>query len=420
MSSGAHTDVFQQTFALSLLAGQGADLQGDTPAILMDQLQRELSAYLVLPATSGLSLMQPDPGFITQMGRWEVAWGVGGVPRQVLGSEAYELVNTMYVGFNPSVVFPNDPTPRPTYIVAIAGTNSASRFDWMAEDADVRHTVEWDTWDPSNTDQDNYFDDDGMATDPPTAVISKSTGLAAGIVLRMTAPPGLPGANLTLQQFLESCPAENATVIIAGHSLGGALAPTVALWLHQAGALARFIHAFVYPTAGPSPGNGAFAARFSAAFPPVGPLAKPYQVWNRDVSNTLDVVPHAWNAGTLNGMKKMYVERPIDLFRHTELNLIIDVALDNASASGGVYEPIQPAYLTGTPYLTDLTGQPLPYPIPDDDDSSLTHYFAQAELQHWYAYQQAHDGAKGLIISDGFPQVTVTLLSGVRKASSAL
>lgn len=30
-------------------------------------------------------------GFITQMGRWEVAWGVGGVPRQVLGSEAYEL-----------------------------------------------------------------------------------------------------------------------------------------------------------------------------------------------------------------------------------------------------------------------------------------------------------------------------------------
>jgi hypothetical protein len=99
-------------------------------------------------------------------------------------------------------------------------------------------------------------------------------------------------------------------VTITGHSKGGALAPTVALWLKEAmgydeecwdrgrRATVRF-HAF----AGPTPGNAAFADRLDAT---IGDSSH-YLV------NTNDIVPQAYQVDMLERLPDLYADRSREL-----------------------------------------------------------------------------------------------------------
>src|SRR2546425_1359822 len=115
-------------------------------------------------------------------------------------------------------------------------------------------------------------------------------------------PPPPDGGAMTLVDFLKDRTKNEADpldIVVTGHSKGGALAPTLALWLRETRAQgdskdrARIsFHAF----AGPTPGDGAFARR----------VAKELNGPCRRVVNSNDVVPHAWALVDLAVIPKLY------------------------------------------------------------------------------------------------------------------
>ncbi|MCA9639338.1 MAG: hypothetical protein KC492_01555, partial [Myxococcales bacterium] len=110
-----------------------------------------------------------------------------------------------------------------------------------------------------------------------------------------------------LQSFLAGVPA-GANVAVAGHSLGGALSPVVALYMQNlqswnAGGKVTTIGA--WPTAGPTPGEKNFAAYYEHVVgqsPPSGEAGLTYT----SKYNSLDVIPHAWQASSLAKVPFLY------------------------------------------------------------------------------------------------------------------
>lgn len=94
---------------------------------------------------------------------------------------------------------------------------------------------------------------------------------------------GLMGAGQSFAQAVAGLPA-GATVYVTGHSLGGTLAPVIALWMsEQAGLPVPTVYAF----AGMTPGNAGFAALFGPG------TALDGRVWR--YNNTLDTVGYGWD-----------------------------------------------------------------------------------------------------------------------------
>jgi hypothetical protein len=105
------------------------------------------------------------------------------------------------------------------------------------------------------------------------------------------------GAGTSIEQLLADLgPSE---VVVTGHSKGGALASTLALWLHEtrdAWAPEGGADVHCWSFAGPTAGNAAFVTRSNAA---IGPRC-------RRIVNSLDVVPHAWAIGDLEAVDRLY------------------------------------------------------------------------------------------------------------------
>ena len=121
-------------------------------------------------------------------------------------------------------------------------------------------------------------------------------------------PAGSRDGGLDLLTFLRSQAdgsKEALDVSVAGHSKGGALAPTVALWLRDAldsGAAeecwdaSRRARVACHAFAGPTPGNAAFAQR----------LEQKLGENQRYVRNRNDVVPQAWQVSDLRRIPSLY------------------------------------------------------------------------------------------------------------------
>jgi hypothetical protein len=186
----------------------------------------------------------------------------------------------MYVAYSPS---------QAAYVVAIAGTNFNSTYDLDQEDENVAATTmaqfpfavpfaqtSHAVWNPN----------------PPPAV---SAGTAVGISNLLTQMTD-PTTGSSLQTFLASTATTTDALIICGHSLGGALAPTLALWLYPQPASSGWKQVLVLPLAGPTPGNTSFAEQFAAAFPETSSgVGGAYDNWNVNYANYHDAVPYAWN-----------------------------------------------------------------------------------------------------------------------------
>ena len=169
--------------------------------------------------------------------------------------------------------------------VSIAGTNPFSAYAWFVEDFDVDEVRAWGYGDAA----------EGVAT-------SKGTLAGLRALQGMVPLPEIPGENRTLPEFLEAQlegESEPVEVTVGGHSLGGALAPTLALWLldtrkewdpHGRASLS------VYAYAGPTPGNEDFARYLDGRF---GKRL-------HRIANPLDVVTHAWNVDDLAELKAIY------------------------------------------------------------------------------------------------------------------
>lgn len=193
--------------------------------------------------------------------------------------------------------------------------------------------------------------------------------------------PGRPvgaGDGVELLAFLAAAVAHDdrpVDIVVTGHSKGGALAPTLALWLAETqgpGAASHdrwdernlaSVHSWSF--AGPTAGNAAFAERSNTAL--AGRCHR--------IANPLDVVPHAWASSDLGKISALYDPT---VARSGALGALVTLA-------GGLtnlgYTQIEALCQDFAP-LPGFTGRP---------DQTRSEFFEQFVQQHMEAYLQAFD-----------------------------
>ena len=428
-------DVYQQTFALSLLSNRASSKSG-TAVALQQQLQFELSYYLSgVPPISGVTPPDPSPmpAATDAMGDWQLVWGPAVYQNVKDGKPSGVVDNAMYVAYCPNVSFPGGPSGgMPAYVVAIAATNATSKYDWLVEDFTVSSVVEWATYDPAN-----IVAATGVKPATGTPMISMGTAIGVGHLLQdMSSPTGAVQPGTTLQAFLATLkPTEPTAIIFTGHSLAGALSPTLALYLKQKGALSQFAQVLVYPTAGATPGNvdllglQGFVAQFNDTFPsppsgwsaPVAP--PPYQQWNADLWNSFDVIPHAWGLLDIRQIPTLYGSPALK-----EVTALAAGAAVEAGKSLVIYSRLRNQELTGVLQTamvmsTQSGDKVVPISVPP---TSMGDFLKQLILQHISLYSGIAayppnsstpqvPAVKGLILEQPMPQPATTppLLPGV-------
>ena len=200
---------------------------------------------------------------------WHLVWGPA-----VYHFPITELAdNMMYVVGN-SKEFPTE------LVIVVRGTNPKALTDWLVEDFDVVDQVTWNAG-------------------PGQPKISK--GASEGLTLLQRLAPANDPQN-TLSQFLKNLMAASPGPIkvrLAGHSLGGALAPTLALSLFDSREQwdpQRKASFAVYSLAGPTAGNADFASYYDSVLGGVT-----HRMWN-----PYDVVPLAWNHESMGKIADLY------------------------------------------------------------------------------------------------------------------
>ncbi len=244
----------QQMATLSFLAYLGEDLKGADEKVeeaLVPCMQRALSEHRLVAG-------------------WSLVWG----PAVYKFSGAKLDDNMMYVVQNTK-----DPAH---FAIVLRGTNAKAILDWLLEDFDVHAQVTWE-----------------YGPLPTEAKISKAT--SEGLLKLQTMTPEIePGQGQTLTAFLtaQSKAHSSLRIDVTGHSLGGALAPTLALWLAdtQADWASGSVQLKVYPLAGPTPGNLEFATYYDSR---LGPHTD-------RMHNPKDVVPLTWNVEALETIADLY------------------------------------------------------------------------------------------------------------------
>ncbi len=432
MSATPSFDIYQQVFTHSMLANRASAFTGASAA-LQTQLQYELAAYLSGVPLSKVSdggfvpdtdpLPTPSAEVVGMMGDWELVWGPVVWSESDQGKESGVADNAMYVARQSKTVFPGGPSDAiPTYVVAIAATNPLSNYDWTVEDFRVSTSVAWDGWDGQS------LDAVSKPVVPGTPVISMGTAIGVSTLLSLRPPACAVQPGRSLQDFLSEVGSSDSqsAVVFTGHSLAGALSPTLARFLQRAEALSGFTYPLVFPTAGATPGNGAFVKEWDDHFPspPVFPgvpggswtpqTAQPYQTWNTLLWNCYDVVPHAWYPAL--GFSPRLLEIPT-LYGSPvvpEVQGMVDVAVTNSSASTAVYEHTRNASLAGTKQ-TQVDGIPLSLP-----PTTLFDFLGQLAVQHMGMYFGLPNNVPGLILPGMPPKADLPALPGVQTKSEDL
>ncbi|CAE6465723.1 unnamed protein product [Rhizoctonia solani] len=272
-------DQFQQVFALSWASNLVGKCKGTAA-----QLQAKLSATL------GGSYLSDNVG-----PGWNIVWGPAVYQNKPDLNESIGPDNVWFVAKHDNFATDTD-IPTPVYVVSIAGTaDQGQGYNGKVEDMTVDKVVNIGDWI-----QGGILSTPTPAKKPDLSKPHLAYGTALGTHIVASTPP--VGQTQCLANFLKETSttvSSGTRLIFTGHSLGGALSPSLAFVLDQAGYLGNFsAHTLVYPTAGPSPGNPSFVSAFSERFPTVKPPTdsefKEYRTWNRNIVNTRDVVPNAW------------------------------------------------------------------------------------------------------------------------------
>jgi hypothetical protein len=312
-------------------------------------------------AYRGINLVYPEPfknrrlrelmddcmsRFSAVKDKWRIVWG----PASFSASSP---------GLDDSLIYAAEGMgPTPSLAIAIRGTNPMSVTDWLLGDLMVTHQVPWVygnsadrvmiststaiglgilqhlLWSDTNVESNTLTVTDPSARAPSTAtplewldsIRSRLTAQPAiSLLTRLeqnlrntdapllnpgrlkggAAPASQPGS--TLKQFLSryGANAGKYDIYVTGHSKGGALSSTLALWLADTQGPQndpaeqwdpqKHASLHCYSFAGPTAGNAEFAAHSDVA------LQDCHRIWNPN-----DVVPHAFIPDQLTGLSQRY------------------------------------------------------------------------------------------------------------------
>lgn len=206
-------DKKKEMIVLSFIAYQG--FWETDPQKVKNLVENTLSMKLLMP-------------FI---GKQELVWG----PARTKGKQVFDVA-MMYAVNNKS-----NPSE---YTVVIRGTNPISLWSWWNEDLKIIKQIPWEY---------------GKA--PAQAKISQASHTALHLLQDLKPEESIPGAGQTINAFLQDIinSGKAKTIYVTGHSLGGCMAPTLALWLKDTLTGIDDIDLSVYAYAGPTAGNGTFA-----------------------------------------------------------------------------------------------------------------------------------------------------------------
>lgn len=263
-----------QIHSLSSISNAAFDLQESSFSAL-----QTLTTTIVTNALSDTIIQ----GYI---GNWQLVWG----PIVFSNNpDAATVVadNTMMLLYNPSP----DGQTQDQFVVAIAGTNAVSIYGWFQEDFGVNTLVQWESI--VNKDVNKLFF---------TPSIAGGTNKGLQALLNMQDSNGSTMLQ-ALNTYVQTNNITNASVAVAGHSLGGALSPVMAMYMQDTQSTWNTVSGSIttittWPTAGPTPGNADFAtyvqdnmgANYNSKY------------------NTIDVIPQAWMYSSFENIPSIYPE----------------------------------------------------------------------------------------------------------------
>jgi len=256
------------------------------------------------------------------------------------------------------------------YVIAIRGTNPVSISDWLFNDFMVRKMKKWP-----------YASVEGHKLK-----ISKSTSYGLETLQKLKPKSGIPSEGKTILQFLnEKIGSEGkAEICVTGHSKGGALSSTMALWLKdiQGVELSQHIDISTIPFAGPTAGNADFANYFDEC---LGEQCT-------RIANSLDIVPYAWNTQSLKKLKSLYSH---------ELPPVLPLPLQYALISGMIAET------KGKKYKQIKAETP---PLEGNFNPLCIEYLVQAAYQHVVGYPELMNMKDDIPLTDIFEDAIAGLL----------
>ena len=324
-------DIYQQVFGLSMASNLLTAQTGDLAAFQL-YAEKNIPLFLDKYGVQG----------------WEVVWGPV-VWMNAPTSSQQGADNTWYVANNPKATFADG--EYNTYVIAIAGSQGvpSKSYDYVTEDSAVTEVVDFDKFAEGGL----KSPDSGWHPLDKSPVIASGTAIGVSVLASNPPPSTAAASNILLGDFLESLPSD-ARVIFTGHSLGGALSPTLALGYLRYGTLGKFAsgNVLTYPTAGPSPGNAAFTSLFTSSFPAIN--GDGYRTWNINVTNYYDAVPQAWCTKTgekypQNLFNIVPLFSPMPFWVKVKLDLAIGLAAKKPDLSGHVYIPLPRSTFMASP-----------------------------------------------------------------------
>ena len=202
---------------------------------------------------------------------------------------------------------------RAELAIVIRGTNPLSLMDWIKGDFAVSQMTPWNYGKP-----------------PPGAAVSASTMRGLDTLRGLRDPlNGAKALKEFLREFLQQKP--NSEVCVTGHSKGGLLSSTLALWLDNTRQAPddpaeqwdpeRRASVLAYSFAGPTAGNAAFANYSDYVLGANG-----HRVWNKR-----DVAPRAFIPKEMEEIPTLYELNPLE--RET-LRLFINLVAQRVNGLG--------------------------------------------------------------------------------------
>ncbi|OTB05989.1 hypothetical protein M426DRAFT_10125 [Hypoxylon sp. CI-4A] len=317
-------NLFQQLYCLSMVSNVVSQSQGSE-----QELERKMKQEL-------------DEGLPKLPGQWVTSWG----PRVFK-----EKNPTSSEGGPDNVWYAAVEKTRKICVVSISGTARNSLAD-IVQDILVQEVVDFNAWvkqwSSSKGIPKPQTGTPNESTSSTTAYCAKGTCLGAWNVLRNTGTAA--DKIIRIDQYLSSLD-KSYSIVFAGHSLGGALSPVVALGLLEANMVGSH-DVKVLPSAGPSPGNDKLSLDYAERFPKTPASATDYQVFNMDYYNALDIVPQAWS---LNPAQDRNLDNILTKILHLgdEVDetgkLSVELAKYISGQSKVQYTPIPGQMFTGPP-----------------------------------------------------------------------